>query len=138
MTALKREGDRPILLDRNSRRRRYLLLECLDDVPGSGMFHLTVNLTKVASNTNVFNCIDSFHFTLRIDRFLGILSRSGDIGRSTDQWHVVYWHQSAFVIPCRFSAKCIKIYLPVKRGASCMPTASNSKMPPLSKKNEYS
>jgi len=70
MTALQGEGDRAILLNRYPGGWRYFILEGLYDVPGPGMFHLTVNLTEVASYTDIFNCINSLHLILRIDRFL--------------------------------------------------------------------
>jgi len=66
--AQKRKGNRATLLHRYPGWWRYLFLEGLYDVPGSGMFHLAVNLTEVASYTDIFDSIDSFHFVLRIDR----------------------------------------------------------------------
>jgi hypothetical protein len=65
VTALKGKAYRTFFLNGDPGGRRNLLLECLDDVPGSRMFHLAMHLTQAAPYTNVFNGINPLHIALR-------------------------------------------------------------------------
>jgi hypothetical protein len=66
VAALQSEGNGAFLFNGYPRRRGNLILERFDNIPGPGMLNLTVNLTQVAPDTNIFNGINSFHGSLRI------------------------------------------------------------------------
>jgi len=55
VAALECEGDRTVLLYCYPGGRCHLFLESLDDVHGPGVLHLTVDLTEVATDTDLFN-----------------------------------------------------------------------------------